>query len=87
MVWLISFIIMMVVGCYFTYKSAEAHELHKMRAAFEDKRKKINQIIKEHYHDNSFKIEFYEGEIEEIDEMEDIIDEQLELLRYFDVFD
>lgn len=75
----------MVVGCFTVYKTAEAHELHKMRAAFEDKKVNINRYIKEHGNDPDFNLEYYHGEIEELDELESLIDEELHLLKYFDL--
>ena len=35
----------MAAGCYVTYKEAKIHELHKMRAAFEDKKHNIETMI------------------------------------------
>ena len=85
MIWFILFIILMIVGCITVYKSAEAHELHKMRAAFEDKKVNINKFMKEHNNDPDFNMEYYYGEIEELDELEALIDEELQLLKYFDL--
>lgn len=41
----IIFLIILISSCIITYKSAEVHELHKIRAAFEDKR----HVLSEHY--------------------------------------
>ena len=38
MIYLIVFLIVIIVACVITYKTAEVHELHKMRAAFENRR-------------------------------------------------
>ena len=46
MIWiLIGFLICMVAGCYVAYKEAKIHELHKMRAAFEDKKHSIENLM------------------------------------------
>ena len=50
MTWLIAIIVVLVLigGCIFVYHSAEHHELHKMRAAFEDvEHKLINYFERE----------------------------------------
>ena len=44
MIWFILFITVIIVACFVVYKSAEVHELHKMRAAFEDKRHDIDEV-------------------------------------------
>jgi len=85
MIWLIAFLALAILGCYFTYKTAEVHELHKMRAAFEDKRHDIEKLIADHKEDASFNDDYYNGELEEIDELESIIDEHIHLLKYFDI--
>jgi uncharacterized protein YpmB len=38
MIYIIVFLIVIIVACAVTYKTAEVHELHKMRAAFENRR-------------------------------------------------
>ena len=85
MIWLIAFLILAVIGCYCTYKTAEVHELHKMRATFEDKKHDIEKLIADRKDDNDFKDDYYQGELEEIDEVEAIIDEELRLLKIFDI--
>lgn len=87
MYWFIAFLIVCIFGCYSVYKTAEVHELHKMRAAFENKKHDIEKLIAEHKSDNNFNNEYYKGELEELDEVQSIIDENLHLLKYFDVFD
>lgn len=69
------------------YKTAEVNELHKMRATFEDKRKYIKKLIEEHQSDPNFNNDYYQGELEAIDEIEEIIDENIHLLKYFDFGD
>jgi len=85
MIWLNAFLILAVIGCYCTYKTAEVHELHKMRATFEDKKHDIEKLIADRKDDNDFKDDYYQGELEEIDEVEAIIDEELRLLKIFDI--
>lgn len=87
MIWFILFITVIIVACFVVYKSAEVHELHKMRAAFEDKRHDIEKLIKEHKADSDFNNDYYQGELEELDEVEAIIDENIHLLKYFDLID
>ena len=45
MIWFILFLIVLIVGCYFVYKTAEVKELHKVRAAFENKEHDIQKLI------------------------------------------
>ena len=46
MIWvLVLFLICIAFGCYVAYKEAKHHELHKMRAAFEDKKHDIETLI------------------------------------------
>lgn len=85
MIWLIAFLILIIAGCYCTYKTAEVHELHKMRAAFEDKKHDIEKLIANRKDNSDFSNDYYQGELEEIDEVEAIIDEELRLLKIFDI--
>ena len=54
----------MVAGCYVAYKEAKIHELHKMRAAFENKVHEVEQL-KEHVepYDDKEEIDIFKGEI------------------------
>ena len=46
MIWIFLLIILfMVAGCYVSYKEAKVHELHKMRAAFEDRRRELKDLM------------------------------------------
>ena len=87
MIWFILFIMIIIVACFVVYKSAEVHELHKMRAAFENKRHDIEKLIKDRKNDFDFNNDYYQGELEELDEVEEIIDENIHLLKYFDLID
>ena len=87
MVWFIVFLILAIIACYYTFKTAEVHELHKMRATFENKKHDIEKLIAEHSDDIDFNNDYYQGELEEIDEAEAIIDENIHLLKYFDLID
>lgn len=81
----ILFLILIIAACAVVYKTAEVHELHKMRAAFEDKRRDIKRLIEEHKTDgNELLNAYYQGELEEIEEVESIINENIHLLKYFD---
>ena len=48
MIWLIGIIVALILicGCIFVYHSAEHHELHKMRAAFEKVEKNLYDYFK-----------------------------------------
>ena len=85
MLWFIGFIILAIIACFCTYKTAEVHELQKMRAAFENKEHEIEKLIKEHSEEKDFNKVFYEGEIEELEELKLEIDKKIEKLRTFDV--
>ena len=85
MIWLIIFLVILGLGCYCTYKSAEVHELHKVRAAFENKKHEIEKLINEHNTEKDFNKIFYEGEIEELEELKKEIDKRIEELKAFDI--
>ena len=72
----ILFLVILVVACIVTYKTAEVHELHKVRAAFDYKREDIEKLIKEHRKDNDFNLDYYQGELEELDELTALIEEE-----------
>ena len=56
--------ILMVVGCYVTYKEAKHHELHKMRACFTDIEKHIEQLKRtKNAEDDPSVTEVFRGEI------------------------
>ena len=45
MIWiLIGFLICMAAGCYVAYKEAKIHELHKLRATFENKVHEVQRL-------------------------------------------
>lgn len=78
-------IVLLAVSAYVVYKEAEVHELHKMRAAFEDKREKIQQFIDDYKNQKTdFSYDYFQGKLKEIDDLESIIDEELEILKNFD---
>ena len=81
----IGIIILLIVSAVVVYKTAEVHELHKMRAAFEDKRADIKKLIDERSVSLDFNHDYYQGELEAIDEVESIIDEEIESLKQFDL--
>lgn len=77
MLWLfILFLVVLLVACFVTYKTAEVHELHKVRAAFDYKREDIEKLIEEHKKDKDFNIDYYHGELEELDELTEFIEEE-----------
>ena len=67
MVWiLIGFLICMVAGCYVAYKEAKIHELHKMRAAFENRVQDVKNTIgyvKDYEVDDEEEINILKGEV------------------------
>ena len=75
---------LIAVAAIVAYKTAEVNELHKMRATFEDKRKYIKKLIEDHQNDLNFNNDYYQGCLEELDEVEEVIDENIHLLKYFD---
>ena len=83
-IFFILLIILLAGAAVVVYKGAEVHELHKMRAAFEDKRVKIQRLIDEHGKHLELDPEYLRGELDEIDELEALIDEELEILKNFD---
>lgn len=85
MIWFIAFLVLMAIGCYCTYRTAEVHELHKMRAAFDIKEHDIEKLINEHKEEKDFNKCYYEGEIEELEEMKKMIDKKIEELKAFDI--
>lgn len=65
MFWIILiFTLLIVLGCYVTYKETKHHELHKMRACFSDIEKHIEQIKNDSIaKDDPETIEIFKGEI------------------------
>ena len=65
MFWIVLiFILLIVLGCYVTYKEAKHHELHKMRACFSGIEKHIEQIKNGRIaKDDPETIEIFKGEI------------------------
>ncbi len=81
-IWIIAFIAVLIIGCICVYKSAEVHELHKIRAAFEDKKHEIEQIMNS---DDVYTVKLREAEINEINELEKIIDIEIDHLKLYDL--
>ena len=73
-------LVLIVGAAIVVYKTAEVHELHKMRAAFEDRRQYLEGIINQ----GSDSKDYYLGELHELEELEALIDEELEILKNFD---
>lgn len=80
-------IVLLIVGAFVTYKTAEVHELHKMRAAFSDIKRHI-ELVKSEYEKSKNQDDYtdgkYVGELEEIDEAINIINDELNELKSFD---
>ena len=71
MTWLIAlFIAVLIIACVITYRTAEVHELHKMRAAFED-----HKHILEEFYASKENLEI-KGEIEGLDIAIEVVDEE-----------
>lgn len=78
MFWIILiFTLLIVLGCYVTYKETKHHELHKMRACFSDIERHIKQINND---DNAKKdpetLEIFKGEIIGIEKVITEIDKE-----------
>ena len=69
MIYVILFFIVIVVACTITYKTAKVHELHKMRAAFEDRRHDLYNNRSAHDED------FFRGEEKGLKDAIDITEE------------
>lgn len=77
MIWIfITFLICMVVGCVVTYKTTKHHELHKVRAAFEDRMHVIDSIRRLHEQNHDSDVDYLKGEKEGLKEAEEIINEE-----------
>ncbi len=85
MIWFILFIVLMIIGCITVYKSAEVHELHKIRAAFDNKENSINELIRERKNDSNFNFDYYQGELKELEEMKIMIENRINELRFYDI--
>jgi hypothetical protein len=85
MFWFIGFLVLAVFACIFVYRTAEVHELHNVRAAFENRERDIKKLIQERSEEKDFNKVFYEGEIEELEELKKEIDAQIEKLKNFDI--
>ena len=81
-IWIIAFIVILVIGCICVYKTAEVHELHKLRAAFENKKHEIEHIMNS---DDVYTVKLHEAEINEINELEKIIDIEIDHLKLYDL--
>lgn len=75
MLWFILIILGIVASCYVTYKTAEVHELHKMRAAFEYRKHAIEKVSNTTYN----------SEIEGLNDAINIVDIELDNLKTFDL--
>jgi len=85
MIWFILFLIVLIVGCYFVYKTAEVKELHKVRAAFENKEHAIQKLIEDKKENPNFNFDYYNGGLEELEEMKALIEKRIEELKTFDI--
>ena len=83
--WFIAFLFILVIGCIVVYKTAEVKELHKMRAAFDVKEHDIQKLIEDRKDDPKFNLDYYNGEIEELEEMKALIEKRIEELKTFDI--
>ena len=78
MFWIfILFLVFTAAGCYVAYKEAKVHELHKMRAAFENKKHEIEKIMEtvESRGDDE-EIEILKGEIFGFEKAGEILKEE-----------
>ena len=85
MLWFIGLILLLAVACIFVYKTAEVHELHNMRAAFENKEHAIKELLDEQKKDPKFNLDYYQGELEELEEMKAMIENRINELKFDDI--
>ena len=85
--WLILLLVIIIVACIFVYKTAEVHELYNIRAAFENKKHNIENIINNEKDNIDFNKSYYEGEIKELEELKVLIDKRIEELKFFSVIE
>lgn len=77
MFWIFTIIIaLMIFGCYVTYKEARHHELHKMRAAFEDRHIAIEKMMSDGSEKDDKVNGFLEGELCEINKSIKLLEEE-----------
>ena len=77
MIWIfIAFIVCMIAGCFVTYKTTKHHELHKIRAAFDDRMHVIETIRRMHEQNYDSDVDYLKGEEEGLKEAEEILDEE-----------
>lgn len=84
MIWFILFIIVIIVGCFIVYREAEVHELHKMRAGFENRKHQIEEHILLGTQGKSveeLETDEEKGELEELKEVIEMIDEEIERVK------
>ena len=84
MIWFILFIIAIIAGCYVVYREAEVHELHKMRAGFENRKHQIEEHILLSTQGKTveeLETEEERGELEELDEVIEMIDKEIEKIK------
>ena len=67
----------MVVGCYSVYKETKHHELHKMRAAFEDRHAEIEQLMKNQAaKEDEVLLDIFKGELLEVEKAIEYLKEE-----------
>jgi hypothetical protein len=66
--------LLLVLGCYVTYKEGKYHELHKMRASFTDIHKRVERLKKNQEVKDPDHIEMLLGELKGIEEILDLIE-------------
>lgn len=78
MIWIfIGFLICMVAGCYVAYKEAKIHELHKMRATFDEKMNAVKTIMETVApYDDDEEMDLLKGEILGLEKGVDILKEE-----------
>ena len=66
-------IVLIVLGCYVTYKEAKHHELHKVRAEFEDLYERHQEMLEDVLQNDPELVEYFRGELVGISETLDLI--------------
>ena len=77
MVWvIIGLVILMVFACFVTYKETKHHELHKVRACFENRKHRVELSLEEERGKDDEAARIFMGEIIGLKEALEVIKEE-----------
>lgn len=80
-------VVLLIVSAFIIYKRSEVCALYKLRKSFMVKKEDIQKLLENRGSDLNFNYEYYQGELEEIDELIAIIDKNIQELKNFDFTD